>query len=964
MLIVKLLGQFNVQLNDLPIEIPSRPAQTLFAFLALQPGTAFRREKLAGLIWPDANESNARSNLRHALWRIRKALGEERGQDYFPADDLTLAFNPAPGCWIDAVVVSNKNGPASPALEEQVAAYQGELLPGFYDDWITVERERLQASFESKIETLLDRLSREKRWAEVIEWAEHWIRFSAAPEPAYRALMLAHARSGHKAKAKEAYQRCVTALQREYGVEPSEETQALYQQLLATRPLAKPSAIEPAAAPRHNLPTPATPLVGREAELAEITDRLANAPSCRLLTIVGPGGIGKTRLALQAAIESLEQFADGTFFVSFESITAAEAMAPAILHTLSSALQDQKDPRAQLMDYVRDKHLLLVLDNLEHLLEGTALIGELLAAAPAIKIIVTSRERLHLQWEWLYEAHGLAYPTDNAEHVESFSAVQLFQQTARRVRARFALAEEQQHVIRICQLVEGLPLGLELAASWVRVMSCREIAEQIERNLDVLSAQLTDMPDRHRSARAVFEYSWSLLAPEEQQVFMRLAAFPGGFRREAAEKVAGAPLSLLFTLVDKSLLRASATGRYDLHNLLHQFVAEKAAQSSQAAVLQTRLLDYYLDYARQHQHDYAALEEERSNLMTCLETARNNWQAQIVLDYVEALGEMWSVRGHWSDARKGYDWACDAARAHDDDQALASYSQRWGQACIEQGDYQEAQTHLEESLQLNQLQGNDRLAAFTMCDLARIAIEKSDLEKATVLLGHCQTIFENLQDGEGMSEVLYRQAWIFYYRHQDEQAYQAAQQALQTEESLNNSRHCIRILCLLADVVAYGRNDYDEAEQYGLRAQKLCAELHDEAYHFTVLAHLADIHRLQGKLTEARHEAEQGYLLCTQMGDRKSQAQFLYRLSRIDYDNGLYDQAVRESQQSLKLCRQLGDKLGEVHIQDYLGQIFHKLGQEPEARQNWSEALLLAQALHHPLAETLRYRLGMEANSG
>ena len=176
-------------------------------------------------------------------------------------------------------------------------------------------------------------------------------------------------------------------------------------------------------------------------------------------------------------------------------------MAATILQTLSSAIHEQKDPHAQLLDYVRDKNLLLVLDNLEHLLEGTALIGEVLSAAPAMKIIVTSRERLHLQWEWLYEVQGLDYPPETrGNRLERYSAVQLFLQTARRMRARFSLAEEQPHVLRICQLVEGLPLGLELAASWIRVMACREIAQQIERNLDLLSAQ-TERRSRSASQR-------------------------------------------------------------------------------------------------------------------------------------------------------------------------------------------------------------------------------------------------------------------------------------------------------------------------------------------------------------------------------------------------------------------------------------------------------------------------------
>jgi predicted ATPase/DNA-binding SARP family transcriptional activator len=957
MLVVKLLGQFSVQLHAQPIEIPSRPAQTLLAYLALQPGTAFRREKLAGLIWPDANESNARSNLRHALWRIRKALGDEDGQRYFPADDLTLAFNPEPGCWIDAVVLGNKTSPASPTLEEQVAAYQGELLPGFYDDWITIERERLQASFESKIETLIARLSGEKRWADVIEWAEHWIRFGAAPEPAYRALMLSHARSGHKAKVKETYQRCVEALQREYGVEPSEETQALYQELMATRPLTRPLASEPPAEPRHNLPTPATPLVGREAELAEITDRLVHDPHCRLLTSVGPGGIGKTRLALHAASQTLEQFADGTFFISFETITTAEAMAPAILQALSSAMQEQKDPRAQLIDYVRDKNLLLVLDNLEHLLEGTALIGEMLSAAPEIKIIVTSRERLHLQWEWLYEVQGLAYPAADAQNVERFSAIQLFLQTARRMRARFSLAEEQPHVIRICQLVEGLPLGLELAAAWVRVLSCREIAEQIERNLDVLSAQLSDVPDRHRSARAVFEYSWSLLAPEEQQVFMRLAIFPGGFRREAAEKVAGAPLSLLFTLVDKSLLRASAAGRYDMHNLLHQFVSEKAAQAGQTAAIQTRLINYYLDYARQHQHDYMALEEERINLLMCLEMAHANWQAQVILDYVEALGEMWAARGHWSDARKGYEWACDAARAHDDDTALAASLQRWGRACIEQGDYTEAKQHLQTSWQLSQAVADHMRMADAQHDLARIAIYESNHPLAEQLLENCLLLRQQLGDTLGIAETWYRQACLYYDYRQIEKAYELASRALAIQEEANEQRSILYTLHLLANIALRDKANYHQAEQYCQRVVALSETLQELDALTSDLSTLAEIHRLQGRLADARQEAEKGLRLARQMGSRKTQANYLFRLSTIDADAGDFRTALEEATSSLAICRDLQDRWGSVYLLEHLGHLYFHIKQDATGRLMWLEAFTLAQEIQHPLLPSLRENL-------
>ncbi|CAG0935046.1 Putative HTH-type transcriptional regulator [Thermoflexales bacterium] len=959
MLVVKLLGQFNIQLNDQLIEIPSRPAQTLFAYLTLHPGTAFRREMLAGLIWPEANESNARSNLRHALWRIRKAVGEPAAQDYFSADDLTLAFNPDPGCWIDAILLGGKinAGPAPRTLEEQVAAYQGELLPGFYDDWITIERERLQSAFESKIEALIDRLGREKHWPDVIEWAGHWIKFGTAPEPAYRALMTAHARAGHKAKVKEAYQRCVEALQREFGVEPSDETQALYQQLLTTRPVAQAPLTETLSAPRHNLPAQATPLIGREIELAEITNRLVNDPGCRLLTIVGPGGVGKTRLALHTAAQALEQFADGTFFVPFEAIAATEALAPAILLALSSAVQDQKDPRVQLIDYLRDKQVLLILDNLEHLLDGAELIGEILSTAPDVKLMVTSRERLHLQWEWLYEIQGLDYPHEAVEAVESYSAVQLFLQTARRMRARFSLADEQPHVIRICQLVEGLPLGLELAASWVRVMSCQEIAQQIEHNLDLLSVQLQDVPDRHRSARAVFEYSWSLLAPEEQQVLMKLATFPGGFRRGAAEKVTGAPLSLLFTLVDKSLLRVSAAGRYDMHSLLRQYAAEKLAQSSQGGAIQIRLLNYYRDYAQEHQHDYAVLEDERINVMTCLEIAQRNWQAQLVMDYAEALSEMWSARGHWSDARKGYAWACDAAGAHDDDRALAKYLRQWGEACIEQSDYVEATEHLERSLQLRTLLSDWREIANIQYDLARVALDTSDHAQAADLLDKAFAVYEQLKDDQGIANTLFMQAWLYYDHGDYTQAHDLAKQALTIQEAQRNPRKCVEILRLLANIAMHGEADYLAAEQYCSRAVDLCNATGESGELAVTLDVLAETYRLQGKLENARLETEKSLTLTRQMGLRKSQAIDLFRLSKIDFDRGDLQNALQEGQQSLSLCRALQDRWGMIYVLDHLASILTRLNDEPQSRALWHEAFALAQGLNHPLTDHLRERL-------
>jgi DNA-binding SARP family transcriptional activator len=215
MLTVRLLGQFDVQRDDTPVEIPSRPAQSLLAYLMLNAGTAQRRERLAGLLWPDASESNARANLRHALWRLRQAIGA----DFILADRVSLTFDAHAEYWLDTAVLDAQPlaGGSADDLFECVSAYAGELLPGLYDEWVTWERERLNAVYEDRVQALLELLVEEGRWGEVHDWAERWIAGGQVPEPAYRALMQAHAELGDQAGMAEAYQRCVEALEAELG---------------------------------------------------------------------------------------------------------------------------------------------------------------------------------------------------------------------------------------------------------------------------------------------------------------------------------------------------------------------------------------------------------------------------------------------------------------------------------------------------------------------------------------------------------------------------------------------------------------------------------------------------------------------------------------------------------------------------------------------------------------------------
>ena len=330
----------------------------------------------------------------------------------------------------------------------------------------------------------------------------------------------------------------------------------------------------------RNLPSQPTPFIGREHELAEIARRLAD-PACRLLTLTGPGGIGKTRLAIEAALR-LHEFTSGAYFVPLQPLTSPNFMVSTIADALNFAFYGEQDPKIQLLHYLRDQHLLLVLDNFEQLLDGTDLLPEILEYAPGVKLLVTSRERLQLREEWVFDVGGLPYPEQGMDvSLDDYSATQLFVQSARRA-GHTLVGDGTPAIIQICQLVEGMPLALELAATWVHALTFEQIASEIAHSLDILETPGRNIEPRHRTMRAAFAPTWQRLLDEERDAFIKLSVFRGGFTRDAAADVTGASLRVLSALVSKSLLRMDG-GRYDIHELLRQYGEERLDRAAEEA---------------------------------------------------------------------------------------------------------------------------------------------------------------------------------------------------------------------------------------------------------------------------------------------------------------------------------------------------------------------------------------------
>ncbi|RJP49654.1 MAG: helix-turn-helix domain-containing protein [Anaerolineaceae bacterium] len=412
------------------------------------------------------------------------------------------------------------------------------------------------------------------------------------------------------------------------------------------------ASVSPIVSPpvKTNVPIPPTPLIGRESELDGIRHLLAN-PECRLVSLIGQGGIGKTRLGIEFALRQRESFPGGVYYVALASINSPELIVPAIADVFSCSFSGPLDPKEQLFGHLARtvrQPALLVLDNLEHLLAESSvaadLVAEILQRFSNIKILCTSRERLNLHGEWMFDLRGLPVPPlEHLDRMEEYSAPALFVNSARRINPKFNLTDEDKPALfRICQLLEGIPLALELAAAWVGMLTCAEIAREIESNMDFLATSMRNIPERHRSLRASFDHSWRLISNAERDTLSRLSIFHGGFDRSAAEKVAGANLPQLSSLVSKSLVRRSDSGRYSLHEVIRQY-AYSHLEEDETYCHQTcdRHCDFYLDFASEHESKLKSASQQAAvRAMTAeLDNLRAAWDWGIRNKKFESLGK-------------------------------------------------------------------------------------------------------------------------------------------------------------------------------------------------------------------------------------------------------------------------------------------------------------------------------------
>jgi predicted ATPase/DNA-binding SARP family transcriptional activator len=655
---IRLFGGLRIALDGVPLtDFMSQKVPALLAYLALNPGPQ-RRDDLAALLWGELPDADARNNLRQALANLRRALDAHL---LVTRETVELRGDMVRLLDVNAFERGLRLPHAAPLptriarLEDATALYRGDFLGGFFvrdaptfEEWMLAQRARFRELALHALHTLTQFHLDAGRYDRAISDATRLLALDAWREETHRQLMLALARTGQRSAALAQYKRCRRLLADELEVEPSAETTALYEQIKAAM-----------RGPRHNLP-PLAGLVGRATELAELHSRLA-APDTRLLTILGPGGAGKTRLALEAAAASEPIFLNGVWLASLAEVAQVAALPAALADALGFAFSGAGPLEPELLDFLRRKELLLVLDNFEHLISPPALdlVCQILNHAPGVKLLVTSRERLNLAAEWLYDLAGLPFPANGGDPAD-YPAVQLFAQRAQRVRPDFALTDDTTPAVaRICRLVEGLPLAIELAAAAMRTLTPADLAAELSDGLSSLASAACDLPERHRSLAAVFDHSWARLDATERRSLAQLAVCRGGFDRAAAEAVAAVGPAMLQALADRSLVRVGRGGRCDMHPLVQQFARDKLAQREPACA-QTcdRHARHFAALARGHEAEFygekdrqalARLLLEADNIRAAWEWGVGRADPTLIEPFVESFLYFFDIQGRYAE---------------------------------------------------------------------------------------------------------------------------------------------------------------------------------------------------------------------------------------------------------------------------------------------------------------------------
>jgi predicted ATPase/DNA-binding SARP family transcriptional activator/Tfp pilus assembly protein PilF len=884
----------GTQTSELSLERPL----WLVAFLAARE-TWVSREELVLLFWSEADEASGRQNLRQLLYRARSLVFGH----HLETETLRVRYS-----GISDIVLFKK------ALHEQdwaaaLELYTAEFLLNTnpvgsleFESWLEFEREELQSGWRNAVLQRAAQLEGLSEFAAGFQCLDTALKHDPLNDEFVRA-MLKLARS---AKLEQVglsiFERFGREFKHALELDVPEDIRDLAHGLrtgLISLPTGENTVQREVKTllNQGNLPINMTAFVGRQNELLEVRYRCLD-PECRLLTLVGAGGIGKTRLALEVARQSEGEFQDGVIFVSLAPLENPSLLEATILEALGLKMVGDQ-AQQQLIESLRDKNLLLVLDNFEHLLESSAVVSIILEHALNVRVLATSREALGLRGEWVIELEGLPNP-DHFSALESQDAANLFSTSARRVNSSFKLElGDLPDFSRICKAVAGMPLGLEIASSWTRVLSLGEIAEELERDPDSLEISSRDLPLRQRSLRAVFEHSWNLLRPIEQAILARLSVFRGGFDRDAALEIAGARLPSLLALVQKSLVQKNPEKRFELHSIVRQYSERKLELTDRQNTL-AKHSRYYLKNLERTQRDLVGTQMQL--MLEAINLEHDNFRAALEfgLQFEPANGAkicsnleaFWYVRGHHSE---GLTWAKRYLEHPDLQQPNAIRVKILFCASSlskELGYYQDSRAWSLERLALCQKLGDAAGQAKTERFLGVLAREQGHLPEARERLERAVAQSQDLSEPMEHS-IAYNDLGIVYaYQDEPEKARDCFQKSLEIKRELKDQQGIAYALGNLAQI-SFMLGNADQAHQIELESLTLKRELGDLQGIANSLANLGENALKDNDYDQARSYFDESLSILRSLGRRFTIGELFQSYVELARSEGQFERSVR-----------------------------------------------------------------------
>jgi predicted ATPase/DNA-binding SARP family transcriptional activator/DNA-binding CsgD family transcriptional regulator len=806
---IRLLGGLGVWVGSRAVsegEWQLRKARSLVKLLALAPGHRLHREQVMDLLWPDGGRRAAANNLRQALHVARRALEPHPSAPRcLMSHGEYLALCPDGPLWIDVEAFEEAAATArrfrdSQAYRAALDLYAGDLLPeDRYEGWAEDRRRQLRQIYLTLLAEMADICEERGDLGAAIDALREAVSEEPEHEQAHADLMRLYAKSDQCHKALQQYEQLRQALRREFGTEPGNTSRRLHEEIVSGRvpvdKLVSPEGISSEStshSPRHNVPVSLSSFVGREHELVEVKRALAMS---RLLTLTGAGGCGKTRLALEVARDLASSYPDGAWLVELASLSHQELVPQAAARVFEIREQPDRSLVDTLVGHLREKHLLLILDNCEHLIEACAqLASSLLHSCSRLRVLATSRAPLGVEGEAVWRVSSLSVPyTDRlptAGELTRYDAVRLFVDRARLRVPEFELTPENgPAVAQVCRRLEGIPLAIELATARVGALAVEEVAQRLENSLSLLTAGPRTAPPRQRTMRATLEWSYGLLCEPETELFRRLSGFAGGWTLEAAEAVGSDGLEganvfdVLSRLVEKSLVVAEATEadgvRYRMLEPIRQYARKKLEEDEEPDATLRRHASVFLALAEEAEPELRGprqqewlerLEVEHDNFRAALTWALDRGEAELGLRLSGALGEFWHMRGHLSEGRQ---WL---------ESALAAQGGAYSMSA--------------------------RAKAFTWA--AHIAWEQGDYERSITLSKASLKLFRTRRDEAGVANALSNLAWAALFQNELEQASTMAEEALTLQRKLGHTVGIIRTLQTLGLVAVTGHN-YDRA---------------------------------------------------------------------------------------------------------------------------------------------------------